>query len=92
MPAKSVDSVSSLCYRVIPVIGHLANLPGWSLQAGHRQVWFPQRRPSDSQCIDGIGSAIPTRAVAGMGHHLRRHSHDPLASAGQVSFRAPERM
>ena len=36
MPAKSVYGACSLCYQIISVIGQQPNLPGWSVQGGHR--------------------------------------------------------
>ena len=89
MPAKSVYGASSLCYQVFSVIDRQANVSSWPVQAGCRQVWFPQGSAGHRQSVDGVRLAIRACTVAGVRHHLWRHSHDLLPCPKQVSFQAP---
>ena len=66
MPAKSVYGARSLCYQIISVIGQQSNFLNWSVQGGHRQVWFPQRGAGNGQCVDGVRPAKRAGTVAGI--------------------------
>ena len=93
MPAQPVDVAGCAPRR-----GPRGDRPaGAALAAGpsrraQRQVRLAQRRPSHRQRVDRIGLAVGARRVAGVGHQLRRHPHDPLAGREQVGLEPPRQM
>jgi hypothetical protein len=68
------------------VIDQQPHLAGLTIETSHRQIRFPQRRPSDRQRVDRMRVAVGPRAIAGVGHQLRWHPHDRFAGRQQVTL------
>jgi hypothetical protein len=86
MPAQPIDDAGPLGDQVVAVVDQQPDLPGGTVQPGHRQLRFPQRRPRHRQRVDRIGLAIGAAGGTGVGHELGRDPHDLLAGAEQVAL------
>jgi hypothetical protein len=68
------------------VVDQQPHLSGGSLKLRGWKLRFPQCGPGDRERVDGVRLAVAAGGVAGVGHQLGRHAHDPLAGAEQVAL------
>ena len=86
VPAQPIDDPGPLGDQVVAVVDQQPDLPGGTVQPGHRQLRFPQRRPGHRQRVDRIRLAVAAAGGAGVGHELGRDPHDLLAGTEQVAL------
>ena len=89
MPAQPVDVGNTVPDQVFPVIDPEPELPGRSIESGHRQIGVPKGRLGDRERIDRVGLAVGARGISGMGHQLGGDPHQLLSGCEQVRLQAP---
>jgi hypothetical protein len=86
VPAQPIDDPGPLGEGVVTMVDQQPDLPGGTVQPGHRQLRFPQRRPRHRQRVDRIRLAIGAAGGAGVGDELGRDPHDLLAGTEQIAL------
>ena len=92
VPAQTVDVAGAVPDQVFSVIHEQAQLAGGTIQTGDRESRLAKRGPRDRQGVDRVGLAVRACRVAGMSHHLGRHSHDLLAGGKQIRLESAGQM
>ena len=54
VPAQPIDDPGPLGDQVVAMVDQQPDLPGGTVQPGHRQLRFPQRRPGHGKRVDRI--------------------------------------
>jgi hypothetical protein len=85
MPLQRVVERNALADEALAMVNEQPQIEFGALQLRRRQriQAFAQRRPRDRNRVDAVGLPAPTSAATRVGHQLRRHAQDPLATFDQ---------
>lgn len=86
VPAQPADHAGSLGNEVFAMINKQSHLTLGPVEAGDRQIGLAEDGARDGERIDWVALAKGASTIASVGHQLRWHPQDPLASSKEVVF------
>jgi hypothetical protein len=91
-PQQPVDRCRALGHKDFPTVHQQLQLPRYLIVGSDRQVGFTQKCPRHRQRIDRIRLTPSACRSPSLRHQFRRHPHDTLPGAEQITFQPRRQM
>jgi hypothetical protein len=94
VPLQRVVERNALADQPLAMVHEQPQIEFGALQLRRRQriQALAQRRPRDRDRVDAVGLSAPAGAATRVGHQLRRHAQDPLATFDQKPLEGARHM